>query len=82
MCLGHVGELDTVTGPYGQERDKCSSCCTAVVPLQEGAQVSGRFWGPSSFLSKGYRGDEFAGGLKRPERDSDHSFPSSAEVNF
>jgi hypothetical protein len=37
-----------------------------------------RPWGPPSLLYNGYR--VFAGCRKRPERDADHSPPSSAEV--
>jgi hypothetical protein len=37
-----------------------------------------RLWGPLSILFNGYR-DSFPG-VKRPEREADHSPPSSAEV--
>jgi hypothetical protein len=35
--------------------------------------------GSISLLSNGYRGGPFPGGKARPERDADHSPPSSAE---
>jgi hypothetical protein len=38
-----------------------------------------RLWGTPSLLYNGYRGS-FPGAKARPERDADHSFPSSAEV--
>jgi hypothetical protein len=38
-----------------------------------------KFWGPSSLISNGYRWVVFAR-VKRSERESDHSPPSSAEV--
>jgi hypothetical protein len=37
-----------------------------------------RFWGPPSLLSNNYRGR--SPGVKQPGRESDHSPPSSAEV--
>ena len=37
-----------------------------------------RLWGPPSLLYNGYR--VFPGGKRRPERDADHTPPSSAEV--
>jgi hypothetical protein len=41
--------------------------------------TASRLWGAPSLLSNGYRGN-FPGGVKRPEREADHSTPSSAEV--
>jgi hypothetical protein len=41
-------------------------------------QRPGRFWGPPNFLSNGYKG--LSVGIKRPEREADHSTSSSAEV--
>jgi hypothetical protein len=38
-----------------------------------------RLWGPPNLLSNGYRGD-LSPGVKRPEREIDHSPPASAEV--
>jgi hypothetical protein len=38
-----------------------------------------RLWGPPTLLSNGYWGF-FPPGVKRPERDADHSPPSSPEV--
>jgi hypothetical protein len=38
-----------------------------------------RSWGPSSFLSNGYRGF-FTPRVKRPRHEADHSPPSSSEV--
>jgi hypothetical protein len=38
-----------------------------------------RLWGPPSLLFKGYRGS-FPRAKARPESDTDHSSPSSAEV--
>jgi hypothetical protein len=38
-----------------------------------------KFWGPPSLLSSGYQ--ERFPGTKAPEREADHSPPSSAEVN-
>jgi hypothetical protein len=39
---------------------------------------SDRLWAPSSLLSNGYR--DLILRVKRPVREADHSFPSSAEV--
>jgi hypothetical protein len=39
-----------------------------------------RLWGPPSLLYNGCRGLSYPGGKARPERDADHSPPSSAEV--
>jgi hypothetical protein len=38
-----------------------------------------RYWGPPSLLANVYRG-LFRRGVKRPERDADHSPPTSAEL--
>jgi len=38
-----------------------------------------RLWGPSNFLSKGYQGRHFPGGIKNPGCESDNTPPSSGE---
>jgi hypothetical protein len=38
-----------------------------------------RFWGPLNLLFNGYRGT-LSPGVKRPERETDHSPPTNAEV--
>jgi len=39
-----------------------------------------RLWGPPSLLSNGYQELFLSLGVKRPGREADHLFPSSAEV--
>jgi hypothetical protein len=58
-------------------------CCPGSIPGSArffySPQRPDRLWGPTTLLSNGYR-EIFPRGVKRQERETDHSLPSCAEV--
>ena len=72
MCLGGLGSLVGIATDYGLDGPGIESRWGEIFCRPD------RPWGPPKLLYNGYR--VFPGGRKRPERDSDPSPPSSAEV--